>query len=97
VSTIGAESRFGCSADSGNAPRQADERRLPALAVAAPEIAGVDGDGLLTVDKITALLNADWVVLSACNTTAGADAGADAVTGRSGILYAGTRALLVTN
>jgi CHAT domain-containing protein len=60
---------------------------------------GVKGDGLLTMEKIPALkLDADWVVLSACNTAAGAGAGAEAASGLGrAFYYAGTRALLVTN
>lgn len=71
----------------------------PALALTAPSVAHVGGDGLLTLDKIVALhLNADWVVLSACNTAAGDGAGAEAVSGLGrAFFYAGTRALLVTN
>jgi CHAT domain-containing protein len=71
----------------------------PALALTAPEIANVKGNGLLTMEKILALrLDADWVVLSACNTAAGAGAGAEAASGLgSAFFYAGTRALLVTN
>jgi CHAT domain-containing protein len=67
------------------------------LALAAPEVAGVKGDGLVTMEKILALrLDADWVVLSACNTAAGA--GAEAAFGLgSAFFYAGTRAFLVTN
>ena len=43
-------------------------------------------------------LDADWVVLSACNTGAGAVAGAEAASGLGrAFFYAGTRALLVTN
>jgi CHAT domain-containing protein len=80
-------------------PGDLDGLTQPALALTAPEVAGVDGDGLLTVDKILGLrLNADWVVLSACNTGAGAGAGADAVSGLGrAFFYAGSRALLVTN
>jgi CHAT domain-containing protein len=65
----------------------------------APDVADIDGDGLLTVDEILGLkLNADWVVLSACNTAAGAGAGAEAVSGLGrAFFYAGSRALLVTN
>src|SRR5581483_8468734 len=71
----------------------------PALALTAPEVAGVPGDGLLTMDKILALkLDADWVVLSACNTGAGAGRGAEAASGLGrAFFYAGTRAILVTN
>jgi len=71
----------------------------PALALTAPAIAGSDGDGLLTMDEVLGLrLNADWVVLSACNTATGDGAGAEAVSGLGrAFFYAGTRALLVTN
>ncbi|MFZ9414667.1 MAG: CHAT domain-containing protein, partial [Alphaproteobacteria bacterium] len=71
----------------------------PALALTAPSVADVDGDGLLTLEEILGLkLDADWVVLSACNTATGDGAGAEAVSGLGrAFFYAGTRALLVTN
>ena len=71
----------------------------PALALSAPEVAGVEGDGLLTMGEILGLkLDADWVVLSACNTGSGEGAGAEAVSGLGrAFFYAGTRALLVSN
>ncbi len=71
----------------------------PALALSAPNVADIDGDGLLTLDEVLGLrLNADWVVLSACNTATGDGAGAEAVSGLGrAFFYAGTRALLVTN
>lgn len=71
----------------------------PALAMTAPGVAKVDGDGLLTMEEVLALkLNADWVVLSACNTATGSGAGAEAVSGLGrAFFYAGTRALLVSN
>ena len=51
------------------------------------------------MEEILALkLDADWVVLSACNTGAAAGAGAEAASGLGrAFFYAGTRAILVTN
>jgi CHAT domain-containing protein len=71
----------------------------PALALTSPAVAKGAGDGLLTLDEILGLkLDADWVVLSACNTAAGNGAGAEAVSGLGrGFFFAGTRALLVSN
>jgi CHAT domain-containing protein len=71
----------------------------PALALTAPGVAGVDGDGLLTMEEILPLkLDADWVLLSACNTAAGTSAGAEAASGLGrAFFYAGSRSLLVTN
>ena len=79
----------------GLVPGDIDGLTQPALALTAPDVAGVKGDGLLTMEKILALkLDADWVVLSACNTAAGAGAGAEAASGLgSAFFYAGTRAL----
>jgi CHAT domain-containing protein len=83
----------------GLVPGDLDGLTQPALALTAPQIAGVEGDGLLTLEKILRLkLDADWVVLSACNTAGGAAAGAEAASGLGrAFFYAGTRALLVTN
>ena len=71
----------------------------PALALTAPEVAGISGDGLLTMGKILALrLDADWVVLSACNSGIGSGADAEAASGLArAFFYAGSRAILVTN
>ncbi len=68
----------------------------PSLALANP---GGGRHGLLTLEDILKLkLDADWVVLSACNTAAGDGAGADAVSGLGrGFFYAGARSLLVTH
>jgi CHAT domain-containing protein len=83
----------------GLVPGELDGLTQPALALTAPEVADTDGDGLLTMEEILALkLDADWVVLSACNTGAGAVAGAEAASGLGrAFFYAGTRALLLTN
>lgn len=69
----------------------------PALALSAPD--GRAETGLLTLEDILALkMDADWVVLSACNTAAGEGAGAEAISGLGrGFFYAGSRALLVTH
>jgi len=70
----------------------------PALALSSPAVTGDKEDGLLTMEEIFQLkLNADWVVLSACNTGAAEGAGAEAVSGLGrAFFYAGTRALLVS-
>ena len=83
----------------GLVPGDLDGLHQPALALSAPEVAGVPGDGLLMMEEILALkLDADWVVLSACNTGAAAGAGAEAASGLGrAFFYAGTRAILVTN
>jgi CHAT domain-containing protein len=80
-------------------PGDLDGLTQPALALTAPEIAGIEGDGLLTMEKILGLrLDADWIVLSACNTASGNGAGSDAISGLGrAFFYAGARALLVTS
>lgn len=59
-----------------------------------------DGDeGLLSLTEVTGLsLNGQWVVLSACNTAAGAQASGDGLTGLvSAFLYAGADRVLATH
>jgi CHAT domain-containing protein/tetratricopeptide (TPR) repeat protein len=72
----------------------------PALVLTPPKEASPSNDGLLTASKIATLkLDADWVVLSACNTAA-SDGTPDAG-GLSGLakafFYAGARSLLLSN
>jgi len=83
----------------GLVPGELNGLTQPALALSAPLVTGEEGDGLLTMEEILGLkLDADWVILSACNTGAGAGAGAEAASGLGrAFFYAGTRALLVTN
>jgi CHAT domain-containing protein len=54
---------------------------------------------LLTLEDVLGLkLNADWVVLSACNTAAADGKGEEALSGLArGFFYAGGRSLLVTH
>jgi CHAT domain-containing protein/tetratricopeptide (TPR) repeat protein len=72
----------------------------PALVLTPPEHGTKMDDGLLTASEIAQLrLNADWVILSACNTAA--SDGTPAAEGFSGLakafFYAGARALLVSH
>jgi CHAT domain-containing protein/tetratricopeptide (TPR) repeat protein len=71
----------------------------PSLALSIPEQPSDLDDGLLTASEIAQLkLNADWVVLSACNTIAGDKPGAEALSGLArSFFYAGARALLVSH
>jgi len=80
-------------------PGELDGLTQPALALSSPEVTGGKEDGLLTMGEILKMkLNADWVVLSACNTGAGEGAGAEAVSGLGrAFFYAGTRAMLVSH
>ncbi len=83
----------------GLVPGELDGLTQPALAMSSPEVTGDKDDGLLTMDKVMALkLDADWVVLSACNTASGEGSGSEAVSGLGrAFFYAGARALLVSN
>ena len=72
----------------------------PALVLTPPAAGSEDDDGLLTASEVAMLkLDADWVILSACNTAA-ADGtpGADGLSGLAkAFFYAGSRALLVSH
>jgi len=83
----------------GLVPGELNGLTQPALAMSSPEVTGDQDDGLLTMDKVIALrLDADWVVLSACNTAAGEGSGSEAVSGLGrAFFFAGARAILVSN
>lgn len=83
----------------GLVPGELDGLTQPALALTNPMVLNKSGDGLLKVDQILMLkLNADWVVLSACNTAAGEGEGAEALSGLGrAFFYAGARSLLVSS
>ena len=71
----------------------------PALAFSVPERPSELDDGLLTASEVSQLrLDADWVILSACNTAAGGAPGAQALSGLAkSFFHAGARALLVSH
>jgi len=72
----------------------------PALVLSPPAIPTADDDGLLTAGDVAGLsLNADWVILSACNTAASdGRPGAEGLSGLARSFFiAGSRALLVSN
>jgi CHAT domain-containing protein len=71
----------------------------PSLALTLPREPTELDDGLLTASEVALLkLNADWVVLSACNTAAADKPGAEALSGLArAFFYAGARALLVSH
>lgn len=71
----------------------------PALLLTPPGSPTAEDDGLLTASEVTTLrLDADWVILSACNTAGTGDHGSDALSGLArAFFYAGARALLVSH
>jgi CHAT domain-containing protein/tetratricopeptide (TPR) repeat protein len=71
----------------------------PGLILTPPEQASETDDGYLTASEIAGLkLDADWVILSACNTAAGGAQGAEALSGLArAFFYAGARSLLVSH
>src|SRR5262249_42709759 len=71
----------------------------PGLILTPPDAATERDDGYLSASEIAALkLDADWVILSACNTGAGNGQGAEALSGLArAFFYAGARALLVSH
>jgi CHAT domain-containing protein len=71
----------------------------PGLILTPPATPTEADDGYLSASKIAGLkLDADWVILSACNTAAGGSKDAEALSGLArAFFYAGTRALLVSH
>ena len=84
----------------GETESLARSKAEPALILTPPETDSEDDDGLLTASEVAELtLDADAVVLSACNTaSASGTPGAEPLSGLArAFLHAGTRALLVTH
>lgn len=71
----------------------------PALALTPPDDPDPMDDGLLTASEAASLrLNADWVILSACNTAVGGRGNAEGLSGLAqGFFHAGARSLLVSH
>jgi CHAT domain-containing protein/tetratricopeptide (TPR) repeat protein len=71
----------------------------PGLLLTPPDKASETDDGYLSASEIAGLkLDADWVILSACNTAAGEASGAEALSGLArSFFYAGARSLLVSH
>ena len=78
---------------------QLDGTHEPGLILTPPDKATEEDDGYLSASEIAALkLDADWVILSACNTAAGAATSAEALSGLArAFIYAQARALLVSH
>jgi CHAT domain-containing protein len=71
----------------------------PGLLLTPPDKASEIDDGYLSASDIAGLkLDADWVILSACNTAAGDARGAESLSGLArAFFYAGARSLLVSH
>jgi len=71
----------------------------PGLILTPPSKQTDDDDGYLSASEVASLkLDADWVILSACNTAAGGAQSAEALSGLArAFIYAGARSLLVSH
>jgi CHAT domain-containing protein len=71
----------------------------PALVMTPPRVATLLDDGLLTASEVAQLrLDADWVILSACDTSAGDSENAPTYSGLArAFISAGSRALLLSH
>jgi CHAT domain-containing protein len=78
---------------------QLDGTHEPGLILTPPDKATDEDDGYLTASEIATLkLDADWVILSACNTAAGGATSAEALSGLArAFIYAQARAMLVSH
>ena len=83
----------------GEVEKFAKVKAEPALVLSIPDKPTEEDDGLLRASDVAKLkLNADFVVLSACNTAAGDKPGAEALSGLArAFFYAGARSLVVSN
>jgi CHAT domain-containing protein len=82
----------------GDIDRFAKSKAEPALVLSIPDTPTDFDDGLLSASEIAQLkMDADWVVLSACNTAAENKPGAEALSGLArAFFYAGAKSLIVS-
>jgi CHAT domain-containing protein len=101
LSTSGALAQFRIVhfATHGTLAGQLSGSTEPGLILTPPTAATEEDDGYLTASEIAALkLDADWVILSACNTAAAGASDAEALSGLArAFFYAQARALLVSH
>ena len=78
---------------------QLSSKAEPGLLLTPPDKPSEYDDGYLTASEVAALkLDAEWVILSACNTAGGEAKGAEALSGLArAFFYAGARSLLVSH
>jgi CHAT domain-containing protein len=82
----------------GQVEELAKVKAEPALVLSIPDKPSEDDDGLLRARDVAMLkMDADFVVLSACNTAAGDKPGAEALSGLARAFYAGARSLIVSH
>ena len=84
---------------SGELEKFSKVKAEPALVLTIPDNPTELDDGLLQASEIAELkLNADWAVLSACNTASADAVGAEALSGLArAFLYAGAKSLIVSH
>ena len=83
----------------GDLEKFAKGKTEPALVLSIPDKPNDFDDGLLTASEIAQLkLNADWVVLSACNTASADSVEAEALSGLArAFFYAGAKSMIVSH
>lgn len=82
----------------GLLPGELDGRNEPGLVLSSPATATAEDDGLLSASEAADLdMNAEWVILSACNTASGGR-GSDSLSALArAFLYAGAQSLLASH
>jgi CHAT domain-containing protein/Tfp pilus assembly protein PilF len=100
ASTALPTSRVVAFATHGLLPREVRGLDEPGLVFTPPQSASAQDDGVLSASEAATLaLDADWLILSACNTAAAdGTTGGDSLSGLArAFLYSGARALLVSH